>query len=151
MKFDRMPRHERIRIEGRKAVAFRSRQARELEKYPLLAGEIEESLPSIEEAEMRRNEIAGQSEKRMRDLVASHWRKGRRAFFSSDEATKEAIRIMWSSWAGPLRASYFCYVVDVCTGEHERRASESMALHREIRAKVRKAMGIQQSIDLEVA
>lgn len=149
MIFFRRPRLERITLEGRKAAAFRRRQARELVRYPLLAAEIAESQIGIDEAEARRNAIAERFEQFHRDFEARVWKESRRDFFASDEAIREEIRRMWAGWAGPKTCLYFRYVVDRCTGQFERRATEAknreIAVYRQQRA----SRGFQPALALE--
>ena len=149
MIFIRRPRIERITLEGRKAAAFRRRQARELERYPLLAEQIAETQIGLEETEAKRNVQAEASEQRRRDFEARVWKAARRNFFASEEATKAAIRAMWSSWSGQKSCTYFSYVVDVCTGEFERRSLAAKELQLTIRRKVRADMGFQPALNLE--
>lgn len=151
MKFIRRPRIERITLEGRKAAAFRRRQARELERYPLLAEQIAETQICIEDAEARRNAQAEASEQRRRDFEARVWKAARRNFFASDEATKAAIRAMWSSWTGPKACTYFSYVVDMYTGEFERRTQVAKERELAIRRKVWAGIGFQPALHLESA
>lgn len=148
MIFERRHRRERITLEGRKAAAFRRRQARELERYPLLAAEIAESQINIDEAESNRNAIGERAEQNSRDREANVWRKYRAIYFASGEATRAAIRTMWSSWTGPLTCTYFAYVVDVCTGEFERRATAAKQSELAVRRKVKASMGLQIAMDL---
>lgn len=146
--FIRRQRRERITLEGRKAAAFRRRQARELQRYPLLAAEISETQISIADAESARNALGERAEQIARDREASVWRRYRAVYFASDERIRNAIKAMWSSWSGPLTCIYFAYVVDVCTGEFDRRANAAIERERNIRRKVRASMGEQKSMEL---
>lgn len=151
MKFVKTPRYQRITLEGRKAAAFRRRQARELARFPLFANEIAASQASIEDEEAKRNELAERSDQNQRDFTARVWKNARRRYFAADATTRAAIRGMWDSWAGPRTGLYFSYCVDYCNGDLERRTqaarAHALAIRREVRAKV----GGQQALELEVA
>lgn len=149
MKFVRRARIERITLEGRKAAAFRRRQARELARYPLLAAEIAEAQIGIEDAEAKRNIMAEASEQRRRDLEAEVWKSARRNYFASDENIKSDIRAMWATWAGPKTCTYFSYVVDLCTGEFDRRSMAAKERERAIRRKVWSSYGTQSALVLD--
>lgn len=149
MQFFRRPRIERITLEGRKAAAFRRRQTRELERYPLLADEIAETQIDIKDAETKRNALAMASEQRSRDFEARVWKMARCNFFTSSDTTRAAIRAMWSSWTGPKTCTYFSYVVDICTGRFERRSQAAKERDRAIRRKVLASIGYQPALNLE--
>lgn len=150
MIFERRQRIERITLEGRKAAAFRRRQARELERYPLLADEIAETQIGIEEAEVRRNQIARHSEQVMRDFNARVWKECRRDYFASDEAIRKTVRSMWAGWTGPKTCIYFRYVVDRCTGEFQQRTDAANRRDRASRKAMRELIS-QPTLGLECA
>ena len=97
-------------------------------------------------AEARRNALATRAEQSRRDMIARCWRACRRDYFAADHETQARIRAMWSGWAGPRQASYYLYVVDVCTGEQARRHHAALDRNRAIRAEVRARMWWQLNL-----
>lgn len=126
MRFDRLPRYEPLTWTPRKQALALSRPARELAKarqaLPLLADQLEEG-PAVclDEVADSRQRFLDQAERRMRDLLAQHWRKARAAYFASSSVQRDAIRRAWSAWRGPLRPLYLLYLVEQETGAAEAR------------------------------
>lgn len=147
MKFERFPRWAPITLSARKLAAFQRKQERERSALPLFADLVASRQISPEEEEARRNALATRAEQSRRDMIARCWRACRRDYFAADQETQARIRAMWSGWAGPKQASYYRYVVDVCTGEYERRAQAAIERDRAIRAQVRSRMGLQLRLD----
>lgn len=147
MKFERFHRWAPITLSARKLAAFQRKQERERSALPLFAELVASTQISPDEEEARRNALATRSEQSRRDMIARCWRACRRDYFAADHETKARIRAMWSGWAGPRQASYYRYVVDVCTGEHERRAQAAIERDLAIRAEVRARMGLQLRLD----
>lgn len=121
MRFDRKPKPEEFKWTARRLALFRSKAARAKARlsaaYPLFADQIE--LPpqlSEEEEAQRRQIVAIRAEQRLRDLLAAHWRHGRRQYFACDESTRAQIMLMWRAWSGPALPSYFIYVVEKHNG-----------------------------------
>lgn len=136
MKFERFPRWAPITLTARKLAAFQRKQERERSALPLFAELVASTQINPEEEEARRNALATRAEQSRRDMIARCWRACRRDYYAADQETQARIRAMWSSWAGPRQANYYRYVVDLCSGEIERRARESGERYAEIRARL---------------
>lgn len=148
MQFAKRARMDAITITARKAAAIARRHQRELDKYPLLHGEIEAARLSIPEIEAQRNLQSSEYEQRLRNQDARVWRESRRDFFRSPAETQDAIRKMWMAWAGPRTPLYYRYCVDQCTGEGCRRIAAMKARSLEIRQAVRSTIGQQYAFSL---
>ena len=146
MKFERFPRWAPITLTARKLAAFQRKQERERSALPLFAELVATTQISPEEEESRRNALATRAEKSRRDMIARCWRACRRDYFAADQETKARIRAMWSGWTGPRQASYYLYVVDVCTVEQARRHHAALDRNRAIRAEVRARMWWQLNL-----
>ena len=147
MKFERVTRWAPITLSTRKLAAFQRKQERERSALPIFTDLVASTQISPEEEEARRNALATRAEQSRRDMIARCWRACRRDYFAAGHETQARIRAMWSGWAGPKQASYYRYVVDVCTGEQARRHHAALDRNRAIRAEVRTRMGLQLRLE----
>ncbi|WP_049097663.1 hypothetical protein [Burkholderia cepacia] len=126
MRFDRRRRLTGSTWSKRKETAFLQRHKRVAKRIerdvPLFADQFAPQPETDVEAEKaRRNRCAIEGEQSMRDLDAKHWRKGRSAYFACVPELRARIIEEWNNWRGPLRATYFIYIVEKHNGEAERR------------------------------
>lgn len=143
MRFTRYERHNPIDFNARRLAAFARKQARERERYPLLADHVADEQHSVEEEITRRTARAGSFEQRMRDYYARSWRDARRIYFSQPEAVRAVIRAKWSTWVGPTTSTYFAWMVDVESGNQARHIAECRARDAAART-TRKAQSVQE-------
>lgn len=141
MRFDRREKPPEFKWTARKLALFRSRAARrkaKLEKdYPLFADQIPLP-PAISEADeaARRQAASVRTEQRYRDLMAAHWRHGRRQYFACDVDLRGQIRQAWVTWRGPATPGYFIYVVEQHNGKAAERTRNAAQDSRRIRLAV---------------
>ncbi|CAN7777881.1 hypothetical protein LJR296_007794 [Cupriavidus necator] len=124
MRFTRHERYNPIDFNTRRQAAFARKQARERERYPLLADHVAAEQHSVEEEIARRTVRADSCEQGMRDFYARSWRDARRIYFAQPEAVRAVIRAKWSAWVGPTTSTYFAWMVDVESGNQARRVAE---------------------------
>ncbi|PCE30300.1 hypothetical protein [Burkholderia ubonensis] len=141
MRFDRAVRYDEYIWTRRKELAFLGRHkrvARKLERdYPLFADQLApEPETDVDAEKARRIARARESEQRMRDLDASHWRSGRASYFACDMETRVRIMAEWRTWTGPVKPLYFIYVVEKHNGVGEERTQRMREREAEIRARV---------------
>jgi hypothetical protein len=126
MRFERRPRAEGYTWTSRKEAAYLQRHKRVAKRIerdiPLFADQYApEPETDIDAEKARREKMAINGDQSMRDLEARHWRKGRAAYFACSPEIRARISAEWNRWTGPLRGSYFIYVLEKHTGEAERR------------------------------
>jgi uncharacterized protein YbdZ (MbtH family) len=141
MRFDRREKPPQFSWTARKLALFRSRAARRKAKldkdYPLFADQIPipPALSEADEAARRQADLI-RTEQRWRDLMAAHWRHGRRQYFACDVDLREQIRQAWVAWRGPATPGYFIYVVEQHNGKAAERARIAAQESRRIRLAV---------------
>jgi hypothetical protein len=141
MRFDRREKPPQFSWTARKLALFRSRAARRKAKqekdYPLFADQIPLP-PAISEADeaARRHAVSVRTEQRYRDLMAAHWRHGRRQYFACNADLRQQIRQAWMIWRGPATPGYFIYVVEQHNGIAAERARIAAQESRRIRMAV---------------
>lgn len=124
MRFKRCDRRCDYDFTDRKQKAFARKQRQECERSPLLAEQIHEDQHSVEQELAKRLALFAQSEKRMRDLRARHWRQVRALYFGLSSAEKQIIRNKWVAWTGPAESQHLSYLIRQLTGEYERICEE---------------------------
>lgn len=134
MRFTRQERYNPIAFTARRQAAFTRKQARERERYPLLADHVAAEQHSVEEEIARRTVRTDSCEQRMRAYYARSWRDARRIYFAQPEAVRAVIRAKWSAWVGPTTSTYFAWMVDVESGNQARRVAECRARDAAARA-----------------
>lgn len=145
MRFTRYERHNPIDFNARRQAAFARKQARERERYPLLAEHVAAEQHSVDQEIARRTVRADCFEQRMRDYYARSWREARRIYFAQSPAVRAVIRAKWSTWVGPTTWTYFAWMVDVESGNQARRVAECRARDATARA-TRAAQPVQEQL-----
>lgn len=138
---------------SRKLAAAHGRGARAIkrnqDRYPLLADQM--PAPEVLDVNMeaqRRDTSMREAEQRLRDFHASVWRAARRDAQGSATAQRDAIRVAWATWTGPVTSIYFRYIVDFHTGVMERRALAMREKTNAVRINLINAHQAQQSMEL---
>ncbi|MDK3022909.1 hypothetical protein QO239_09930 [Cupriavidus taiwanensis] len=134
MRFTRYERHNPIDFNARRQAAFARKQARERDRYPLLADHVAAEQHSVDDEIARRTVRADSFEQRMRAFQAGCWRDARRIYFAQPEAVRVVIRTKWAAWVGPTTSTYFAWMVDVQSGNQARRVAACRARDAAARA-----------------
>lgn len=153
MRFQRSPRLTGYTWTKRKEAAYLQRHKRVAQKIerdvPLFADQYAPQPETDVDAERAwRERRAFESEQTMRNLDAKHWRAGRAAYFACPPQIRAQIAEEWNRWRGPLRATYFIYVLEKHSGEAERRRLHYEEQHRALVARILKDMHSQIELPL---
>lgn len=151
MRFDRRRRLTGSTWTKRKEAAYLQRHKRvalRIERdVPLFADQYEPQPDTDVEAEKaRRDRRATEGEQTMRNLDAKHWRKGRAAYFACEPEMRARITEEWNRWRGPLRATYFIYIVEKHNGEAERRRQYYDEQHRKLLERILPDLNSQHTL-----
>lgn len=153
MRFQRSPRMTGYTWTRRKEAAYLQRHKRVAQRIerdvPLFADQFAPQPETDVEAEKgRRERRAVESERTMRELDAKHWRKGRAAYFACTPEIRAQIAEEWNRWRGPLRATYFIYVVEKHSGEAESRRLHYEQRRRELIKRIWNDLNAQTELPL---
>lgn len=153
MRFSKKERYGEIEWSARMLAMAKSKPERlakkDRERLPLFADQIEAGpAVDIKDQMQRRQHQYDAAEKRMRDLDAKHWRKGRAIYFGATPDQRAQIQEQWNAWRGPLKPGYFIYVAECVTGIYEQRAQACRQRDRELRMKALQQVDLQQEIEL---
>ena len=113
MRFKKREKSEFEDTRRKRLAALRS-QRRERDRFPLLAGQIEEQQPNVDAVMAHRAEDWQKTEQRMRDYRAAKWREGRQRLAAYDPENRRAIRAYWNAhrWF-PGDPNIFLYVLNI--------------------------------------
>lgn len=145
MRFTRYERHNPIDFNARRQAAFARKQARERERYPLLAEHVAAEQHSVDEELARRNARADACEANIRAHYARSWRDARRIYFAQPEAVRAVIRAKWEAWVGPTTSTYFSWMVDAESGNQASRVADCRA-HDAAARTARAALSLQEQL-----
>lgn len=148
MRFARLECYDPITFTERKAAAFARRQRRERDALPLFADQVAAKQTDWETEQMRRQELARQCEKGMRDLEAKHWRQARADYFAMNAKQRAACISEWNAWKGPRKATSFAYVVSKHNGVYEARRERCLAELRAMNARIQARLQASPQLDL---
>lgn len=151
MRFDRYPRAEGYRWTTRMEALHLRRQDRAAEKiaraYPLFADQVAVPNPrSVDEEKERRERLYDQSEQRMRDLLARHWRDARRECFACPIDVRQRIISEWNAWRGPANPVCLSYVIEKHNGVGEEKSRRHREREAEMFARIDDARAAQTSL-----
>jgi hypothetical protein len=118
VKFHPTPRYGSFVDTPRKRAAARRRQQRERDSFPLFAGMIALSQPSIDALMLARAHDWDVHEQRDRNRKAQNWRSVRADIFALPPDQRRLIHVRAQHYGGPLDPTAYAYFYALATGFH---------------------------------